>query len=50
MWYIFLGGEVDYIGWMLINLEVYGFEVYDVEGWWEYYVWIMWLWVENLIV
>lgn len=35
--YIFPGGELDYIGRTVTNLELNGFEVHDVEGWREHY-------------
>ncbi len=35
--YIFPGGELDYIGNTVANLERHGFEVHDVEGWREHY-------------
>ena len=35
--YIFPGGELDYIGRTVTNLELHGFEVHDVEGWREHY-------------
>jgi cyclopropane-fatty-acyl-phospholipid synthase len=35
--YIFPGGELDYIGRTVTNLERFGFEIHDVEGWREHY-------------
>ena len=35
--YIFPGGELDYIGRTVTNLELHGFEIHDVEGWREHY-------------
>jgi cyclopropane-fatty-acyl-phospholipid synthase len=35
--YIFPGGELDYIGRTVSNLERFGFEIHDVEGWREHY-------------
>ena len=35
--YIFPGGELDYIGNSVTNLERTGFEVHDVEAWREHY-------------
>jgi cyclopropane-fatty-acyl-phospholipid synthase len=35
--YIFPGGEVDHIGRTAANLERFGFEVHDIEGWREHY-------------
>ena len=36
--YIFPGGELDYIGRTVTNLELHGFEVHDVEDWREHYM------------
>ena len=46
--YIFPGGELDHIGMSLANLERYGFEVHDVEGWREHYARTTKLWCERL--
>lgn len=46
--YIFPGGELDYIGLSLTNLERHGFEVHDVEGWREHYGRTCRLWTERL--
>lgn len=46
--YIFPGGELDYIGLSLTNLERHGFEVHDVEGWREHYGRTCRLWCERL--
>ncbi len=35
--YIFPGGELDYIGRTVTNLEQHGFEIHDVEAWREHY-------------
>jgi cyclopropane-fatty-acyl-phospholipid synthase len=35
--YIFPGGELDYIGRTITELERHGFEVHDVEAWREHY-------------
>ncbi len=35
--YIFPGGELDYLGRTITNLELAGFEVRDVESWREHY-------------
>ncbi|MBX9650635.1 MAG: cyclopropane-fatty-acyl-phospholipid synthase family protein [Xanthobacteraceae bacterium] len=35
--YIFPGGELDHLGMSIANLQRYGFEVHDVEGWREHY-------------
>ncbi|MBH0237678.1 SAM-dependent methyltransferase [Methylobrevis albus] len=47
--YIFPGAEVDHIGMTLRNLEGYGFEVHDVEGWREHYGRTTELWARRLI-
>jgi cyclopropane-fatty-acyl-phospholipid synthase len=46
--YIFPGGELDHLGMSVANLERYGFEVHDVEGWREHYQRTTRLWWENL--
>ncbi|WP_445501160.1 class I SAM-dependent methyltransferase [Microvirga sp. G4-2] len=46
--YIFPGGELDHLGMSIANLERYGFEVHDVEGWREHYQRTTRLWWENL--
>ncbi len=46
--YIFPGGELDYIGRTVANLELYGFEVHDVEGWREHYQRTCRLWHDRL--
>ncbi|MGD9536772.1 MAG: class I SAM-dependent methyltransferase [Alphaproteobacteria bacterium] len=46
--YIFPGGELDYIGLSLTNLERHGFEIHDVEGWREHYARTCKLWCERL--
>ncbi|UFN50853.1 cyclopropane-fatty-acyl-phospholipid synthase family protein [Roseomonas sp. OT10] len=46
--YVFPGGELDYIGLSLTNLERHGFEVHDVEGWREHYGRTCRLWTERL--
>lgn len=46
--YIFPGGELDYIGLSLTNLERHGFEIHDVEGWREHYARTCRLWCERL--
>jgi cyclopropane-fatty-acyl-phospholipid synthase len=35
--YIFPGGELDYLGRTITNLELHGFEIRDVECWREHY-------------
>ncbi len=35
--YIFPGGELDDLGRTIFNLELYGFEIHDVEGWRGHY-------------
>lgn len=46
--YIFPGGELDHLGMSITNLERYGFEVHDVEGWREHYQRTTRLWWERL--
>ena len=46
--YVFPGGELDYIGLSLANLERRGFETHDVEGWREHYARTCKLWCERL--
>jgi cyclopropane-fatty-acyl-phospholipid synthase len=46
--YIFPGGELDHLGMSVSNLERFGFEVHDVEGWREHYGRTTRLWWENL--
>ncbi len=46
--YIFPGGELDHIGNTITNLERFGFEVHDVEGWREHYARTTRLWCERL--
>jgi cyclopropane-fatty-acyl-phospholipid synthase len=46
--YIFPGGELDYVGLSLTNLERHGFEIHDVEGWREHYARTCRLWCERL--
>ncbi|HSE78215.1 MAG TPA: cyclopropane-fatty-acyl-phospholipid synthase family protein [Alphaproteobacteria bacterium] len=46
--YVFPGGELDYIGLSLTNLERHGFEIHDVEGWREHYARTCALWCERL--
>jgi cyclopropane-fatty-acyl-phospholipid synthase len=48
--YIFPGGEVDHLGMSVANLERYGFEVHDVEGWREHYARTTRLWHDGLLV
>ena len=47
--YIFPGGELDHIGMSVANLELYGFEVHDVEGWREHYARTTRLWHDRLM-
>ena len=46
--FIFPGGEFDYIGMSVTNLERLGFEVHDVEAWREHYVKTLRSWAERL--
>jgi cyclopropane-fatty-acyl-phospholipid synthase len=46
--YIFPGGELDHLGMSIANLERFGFEVHDVEGWREHYQRTTRLWWESL--
>jgi cyclopropane-fatty-acyl-phospholipid synthase len=47
--YIFPGGELDHIGMSAGNLERFGFEVHDVEGWREHYARTCKLWHDRLL-
>ena len=47
--YIFPGGELDYIGRTITNLERRGFEVHDVEDWREHYMRTCRFWHDNLL-
>ena len=47
--YIFPGGELDYIGRTAANLERFGFEVHDIEGWREHYQRTCRLWHDRLL-
>ncbi len=46
--YIFPGGELDHLGMSVANLEMYGFEVHDVENLREHYARTTHLWAERL--
>jgi len=46
--FIFPGGELDYIGLTLTNLERHRFEVHDVEAWREHYQLTLEHWVARL--
>ncbi|MBZ9937453.1 cyclopropane-fatty-acyl-phospholipid synthase family protein [Mesorhizobium sp. BR1-1-16] len=46
--YIFPGGELDHLGMSVANLERYGFEVHDVEGWREHYQMTLRHWHDRL--
>lgn len=46
--FIFPGGELDYIGLTLTNLERHGFEVHDVEAMREHYQRTLEVWLERL--
>jgi cyclopropane-fatty-acyl-phospholipid synthase len=47
--YIFPGGELDYIGRTVTNLELNGFEIHDVEGWREHYQRTCRFWHDRLL-
>jgi cyclopropane-fatty-acyl-phospholipid synthase len=47
--YIFPGGELDYIGRTVTNLERRGFEVLDVEAWREHYQRTCRHWHDNML-
>ena len=47
--YIFPGGELDHLGRTIDNLELYGFEVHDVEGWREHYQRTCRFWHDRLL-
>jgi cyclopropane-fatty-acyl-phospholipid synthase len=47
--YIFPGGELDYIGRTVTNLELHGFEIHDVEGWREHYQRTCRFWHDRLL-
>ena len=47
--YIFPGGELDHLGMSVANLERYGFEVHDVEGWREHYRMTLIHWHDRLL-
>ncbi len=47
--YIFPGGELDHLGMSVANLERYGFEVHDVEGWREHYQHTLRHWHDRLL-
>jgi cyclopropane-fatty-acyl-phospholipid synthase len=47
--YIFPGAELDYLGLSITNLEGYGFEVHDVEGWREHYARTARCWHDRLL-
>lgn len=47
--YIFPGGELDHLGRTIDNLEKYGFEVHDVEGWREHYQRTCRFWHDRLL-
>jgi cyclopropane-fatty-acyl-phospholipid synthase len=46
--YIFPGGELDHLGRTISNLELYGFEIHDVEGWREHYQRTCRIWHDRL--
>jgi cyclopropane-fatty-acyl-phospholipid synthase len=46
--FIFPGGELDYLGLTLTNMERNGFEIHEVETWREHYQRSLELWAERL--
>jgi cyclopropane-fatty-acyl-phospholipid synthase len=46
--YIFPGGELDYLGRTITNLELHGFEIRDIECWREHYQRTCRLWHDRL--
>jgi len=46
--YIFPGGELDFLGRTIADLEAHGFEIRDVEGWREHYQRTCRLWHDRL--
>jgi cyclopropane-fatty-acyl-phospholipid synthase len=48
--YIFPGAEVDHLGMTIANLNRFGFEVHDVEGWREHYARTCRFWHDHLPV
>ena len=47
--YVFPGAELDHIGMTVANLERFGFEVHDVEGWREHYARTCRFWHDRLL-
>ena len=47
--YIFPGAELDHVGMTIADLERFGFEVHDVEGWREHYARTCRLWHDRLL-
>ena len=47
--YIFPGGELDFIGGTVTNLERAGFEIHDVEGWREHYMRTCRMWHDRML-
>ncbi len=47
--YIFPGGELDYLGRTITNLELHGFEIRDVECWREHYQRTCRFWHDRLL-
>jgi cyclopropane-fatty-acyl-phospholipid synthase len=47
--YIFPGGEIDHLGMTIANLQRFGFEIHDVEGWREHYVRTLRFWHDRLL-
>jgi cyclopropane-fatty-acyl-phospholipid synthase len=47
--YIFPGGELDHLGMTIANLNRFGFEIHDVEGWRDHYARTCRFWHDRLL-
>ena len=47
--YIFPGGELDHLGMTIANLDRFGFEIHDIEGWREHYARTCRFWHDRLL-
>lgn len=47
--YIFPGGELDHLGMTIDNLDRFGFEIHDIEGWREHYARTCRFWHNRLL-